>query len=783
MRSFEIFVDDEKTLEDEGSPRSSLRKAPLAAARTSRAREVLDVFVHGANVTATIAETRASCVLRDLALAVSELEQVARGKRIVHFYDDAWELALERDHHHAFVSLYRGGAIPEVLLYDAPGPFADVRAGVESAVTRVLARPGAGAAELEDVRGAFGGGAARGVDGADSASMEGDRPASASMPALVEIDRGAPIAFGCDFAMRPGPDATTAELTERSDLHALLFRGRVRAEIRGREVDLGESHPFLVAERLLELSRAAIDAWDRGQAHHARGEVGGVQLGIRTNAGGHAALIVGRLAAPPEERTTRTFPALDVCDVAQAAIAFARSLSRVILRRDRTQHHNLRLGALRQRLRELAEILREAERQDGKINPAPESYRAFALRSRSGAPSSGPELTASRLRYTPRWRALVPGIDLGATFLCGDRIVVGAAGETCGLDRTTGHLAWRIRGPRAASVPTPGGLARIFPDGAIEICDLGTGEVTLRAWIAPRRGAPYSGAVVSSPGLPRLLIVTEGEHHLVAIDLLTGEARWRFSWGKSGPVRLKRAGKLLYVTSGDRSVTALDVVTGAVVWRARERLRLRGAPTVDHDGLFMIAGGTGSPALLLSLDPWSGQPLWKREIGPGAASVEGAPLVSDTSVAVLVRDRAGLVGLKAHDRMTGRELFVAEGVAPSGASWLAVDELFIANTPSGELLGLDRQTGAARWRRALGPIAETDVPRRLEPVLRSGALFVPHVDVQVFRPADGVKLASVSPTDAIPDLLRVDERCDVYVAEESGHMVCFGAGPRLSLVI
>ena len=66
--------------------------------------------------------------------------------------------------------------------------------------------------------------------------------------------------------------------------------------------------------------------------------------------------------------------------------------------------------------------------------------------------------------------------------------------------------------------------------------------------------------------------------------------------------------------------------------------------------------------------------------------------------------------------------------------------------------------------------------------LRNGALFVPHVDVHVFRPSDGTHRAAIGPCDAIPDLLRVDERCDVYVAEESGHMVAFGAGPRLTLV-
>ena len=77
---------------------------------------------------------------------------------------------------------------------------------------------------------------------------------------------------------------------------------------------------------------------------------------------------------------------------------------------------------------------------------------------------------------------------------------------------------------------------------------------------------------------------------------------------------------------------------------------------------------------------------------------------------------------------------------------------------------------------------EGDGPRRLEPVLRSGALFVPHTDVHVFRPRDGAPLGTIGPCDAIPDLLRVDDRCDVYIAEESGHLVSFGAGPRLSLV-
>jgi hypothetical protein len=58
----------------------------------------------------------------------------------------------------------------------------------------------------------------------------------------------------------------------------------------------------------------------------------------------------------------------------------------------------------------------------------------------------------------------------------------------------------------------------------------------------------------------------------------------------------------------------------------------------------------------------------------------------------------------------------------------------------------------------------------------------PAAGISIVRPSDGKLLGAIAPTEAIPDLLRVDERCDVYVAEESGHLAAFGALPRLSLV-
>jgi hypothetical protein len=66
-------------------------------------------------------------------------------------------------------------------------------------------------------------------------------------------------------------------------------------------------------------------------------------------------------------------------------------------------------------------------------------------------------------------------------------------------------------------------------------------------------------------------------------------------------------------------------------------------------------------------------------------------------------------------------------------------------------------------------------------VLRNGALFVPQHQVQVVRPRDGELLGAI-PSDLIPDLVRVDEHCSVYIAEESGHVAAFGVAPKLALV-
>ncbi len=778
MHRFEIFVPPNPV--EHLEPVDPVATEPSSGTRRSRrrAKEVIDIFLGGANVTARVHEGQAFAVLRDIARALLDLTKHLENKAIVRFYDEPWELALERFGAVASLSVYRAGSEPQVVAYDQRVALVELLDGVLEALEAVpIARPDLRdvAADFEKVTASL-----RAVDRA-SLAVETSMPATA--PAVIEVDRDVPVAFGAELQLREARarHAVSAHDVERTDLHALLFRGQMRAEVRGKSVSLGEGHPFLFAEQLVDLASRALEVWEAGHESVLRTSAGGTPIALRITASGDASLSLVGSNPASEVPPSFTFPSLSVPDFVEAALSFGRAIARAVLRRDRGSSMNLRLSAFRRKIRETGDALREVCRDDTCVNLSPEPYRAFASVAPRGAPETR-ALSNARLRYSQTWRALVPGIDLRGTFLCGDRLIVGAASEMFCLDRATGEVMWRTPTTRATSVVTPGGIARILPDGEIRLHDFGNGEISMRTRITPRLAAPPAGAVVNVPGLPRLLIVTEGERHLVAIDLASGELRWRYAWGRGGALRMKRAGRLLYIAGGDSALTALDVQTGAVVWRVRNRLRFRTTPVLAHDTLVALAGGAHSQAELVAIDPFSGHLRYRRTLSNGPCTAEGGPLVAAEVVAATLRDRHGL-HITAFDLASGDRLWASEKpVAPVGTSWLGVDDLFFGNSPTGELTAIEAATGELRYRHLLGVVLEADVPRRLEPVLRSGALFVPHVDVHVFRPGDGAKVATIGPCEAIPDLVRVDEKCNVFVAEESGHLVAFGAGPRLTLV-
>ncbi|MCS6902020.1 MAG: PQQ-binding-like beta-propeller repeat protein [Myxococcales bacterium] len=748
------------------------RPEQARAGRTSKG--VLDLVVDGMNLTARVGESHIPPFLRDLTYAVVDLATGRRGRVTVPFYlyDDPWELGLLREGTGVLLTVFRGGPFAEVAVYERFLQGDALLANLARALDERLARRSSDQehADLECARSVL----------QTVGSWERGYELNPVWHTIPMPGEGM-LALGCELLLRPpSPDEPPSSVA-RTDLLPLLVRGKLRLRAGRAERELGDCFVFLVVERLVDVAEQCLTAAERGQRMQLRFEAGRISGSILQEEDG--ALRISLRQAQGATHGEGEFLVTEARSLALAVTDLGRNLARLLVRQDRSQGQNLRLDAFRASIRRLQERLRPRQELSSRLNHAPESYRAYALAAHRKQGSEGTGLAQGKLRFVARWEATVPGIDLTSTFLCGDRLLVTGSRELAALGRNTGDVLWTRPVQRAVAIPTPGGLARLRPDGQLDLHDYGNGEVTLSLRLVPRLGGPSSGTVIHAPGLPKLLVVTEGERHLSALDLVSGEIRWRYTLPRAGTTRLRRAGKLLLEVSGDQLLTALDVQSGEIVWRRCTSAPCHQAPSFDHDVLFQVAsdgGGHRGRPRLYAIDAWTGAVRFEVPL-PSRPTCHGAPLLTADTAAILTRDERG-TGLMAFDRGTGALRYqLPPGLTPHGASWLAVDDCLFANTDQGELLGIEAVTGAERFRLQLSPPSEDGGPRRLDPVLRSGALFVPQQEVFVIRPRDGELLGKV-PSEIIPDLLRVDERCDVYLGEESGLLAAFGAGPRLSLV-
>ncbi|NUP08984.1 MAG: PQQ-binding-like beta-propeller repeat protein [Polyangiaceae bacterium] len=711
-------------------------------------------------------------VLCDLADALREL---ARGERRraavrVRLYDEPCEIGIERAGDALYLSLYSGGAQPVVHLFERRVAGADLA----RRLVRELDRRRAGVAPREAER------IVSAMNGLQACVFTPEPTAFDVEAVPVESLEELPFSLSGELLLRhssSAPAASSASIL-RTDLLGLLARGRIRVTAFEHTRELSDVHLYLVAEQLARFAVDALEAYAAGRPIWRKTQVGGAVLGVRllTRAEGDPRLALTLGPAPSSGRLESwTFPALEVGAFARAVIDLGRSLARTIVRRDRSQTHNLRLVEFRANLREIAEMCREMSRADVVINESPESYRAYA---REAAPREGSSAASGRVRFEPKWTAAVPSIDLRATFQCGDAFVVGSTREMSCIDRKTGTIAWTRPVAKGVSVLTPCGIARFDTEGNLTLLDIASGETKNTMRLLPRVGAPVTGAVVSSPGLPRMLVISEGKRHLVGVDLEAGEVLWRYAARRAGTFRLRRAGRLVIVSSGEQALTAIDVVGGNVVWRYCDRLRFAHVATVADDSLFALAGDgafvSRGGTRLCHLDPWSGSARWSVSLREGARPI-AAPLVARNNVLVATLGGRG-TRLTAFDKKSGEVVFERDACVGAAAP-LIVDDVAVLNSESGELIAIDASDGSIRYRHVFAEGFDGDRPRRLEPVLRSGALFVPQSAVHVLRPSDGTLLGSVA-TDLVPDLVRVDERCDVYVAEESGHIQAFSGAAR-----
>ena len=708
--------------------------------------------------------------LPELLSAVISLACGKRHRALLPLASVPTEFALQRRGQRVLVDYYGTDTVPEVLLHKREIELRQLLGLCASAV-RALAEQQSDPAAARALE--------RLVLRAEQTRPRSDPhrhldPVRVAGGAVVAPGERVPLAFGFDVCIFTSVDAPN-DAHFFADVHALLFEGELWAYCRGRRLPLLRGSILLAAQRMMAAARALIDAWQAGKPLNIRLRCEGLLIGMKLDETGRAAVSLGG-----DGQQALTVADLDVPGAALPILRLASELLRAFISADRVQSRNLRVSALRKEVRSLRRLIRSRAPIDGFENSDPELMRLFCAEP-AGAADPQPVLARARpgrLRFRERWRIELDGIDASSTFLCGDRLVAVTARATLALDRDSGTVLWSRSGGRAACFVAGTVLLKLSASGELELCQLDDGRVFARTRLSPRTGAQPFALFAGGGTLPPLAVLPEGRRRLVAIDLRTGEPRWRFHSRGPGCFHIVRWGRVLLVTCGDGSVQALETASGEPIWRFADRARFSLPPTVCDDRVVAASGDPAAgKAVLYGIELYSGHLCWKSELD---GAVHATPVGTGTTAVVAVgspRSRE----LRAVDARDGCLLWQVQdpGIGSGGAP-LCLDDLMIVNSPSGRLSALEVRTGATRWLSDLSDALTDDVPRQLEPVLRHGALFVPAARVHVIRPTDGAGIAASTGCDLVPDYLRVDERGWLYGAEESGHLRAYA--PALFLV-
>lgn len=582
-----------------------------------------------------------------------------------------------------------------------------------------------------------------------------------------------PLAFGYEAAVYPCSSSSSSLAqgrSSRADVHALLFQGHLWAFVRGRRLSLVRGPVMLAAHRMVVAVRTLIDSWDSARPTHVRLRAGDFQIAMRKSS--HQ-LVSVELSSDGHGDLTAT--SLTIAEAALPILKLTSDLLRTLVASDRGQSRNLRVRALRQEVRALRREIRARRSADSFVNLDPDRLRMYRGADPEEASSPG---RLPSLVFDERWRICLEGLDANSVFMCGDRLVIATQTHLVAVARDDGRVLWARPGQASTTLMAGSVLIRLSADGEIELCNVEDGEPYCATHITPRIGGPPVGLMAGGDKIPPVAVLTEGSHRLVAIDVRTGEPRWRFASRSGGDFHMTKVGRVLLVTCGEDAIHALDIATGEDVWRFAERGCFQLKPLVSKETVVAAAVRGRREGALFAIDLYSGQPRWQREL-------QGPPTSNPCAAAnaALVSTAGQDASLSAHCLQTGEPLWETKdpGLGIGGAG-MTIDETLVVNAPFGQLSALDVRSGEVRWSTNLADALADEIPRRLEPVLRGGALFVPASSVHVVRPADGQQLSASLPCDLVPDLMRVDERGWVYIAEESGYLAGYAPKPMLTLV-
>jgi len=225
--------------------------------------------------------------------------------------------------------------------------------------------------------------------------------------------------------------------------------------------------------------------------------------------------------------------------------------------------------------------------------------------------------------------------------------------------------------------------------------------------------AATDGDVISSPAVANgTVYVGSGDGQLYALQLATGDRKWRYDAGSAVGSSPAVGGGLVYATARDGSIFAVDASTGTRRWRLTTRPDLPlpwGHESGDYflsspayvDGTIVVGAGDGG---VYALDAATGKQRWRAQT---EGRVRASPAVANGRVYAASFDGR----VYCFDLTTGalRWRYDTEGVGLRSGSY-GFDRRSIQSSPAvadgvvyvgardGFLYAIDADSGTLRWR-------------------------------------------------------------------------------------
>ena len=330
------------------------------------------------------------------------------------------------------------------------------------------------------------------------------------------------------------------------------------------------------------------------------------------------------------------------------------------------------------------------------------------------------------------WRAHAGGPVRSSPVVAGGAVYVGSSdARLYAFDARSGEVRWAAEAgaPIDASPAVAGGLVLAATRGGEFLAfDRTTGAVRWRVRSGAELSLAWEGMsgdlYTASPAVAgETAIFGGGDGVVYAIDMASGEVRWRFATG--GRVRSSPAvaDGVVYAGSADGSLYALGLADGRERWRFDTQGQRLDSARYGYDRRTItsspaVAGGAvyfGSrDGSLYAVDATTGALRWRVLHDDTSWSI-ASPAVVDG----LVLDASSDAGFfHAVDDATGQVVWRVDAGAPLWPSPVVAGETAWFLTSLGALWGVDPRTGEVRERVALGERTKSS------PWIEGGVLYV-----------------------------------------------------------